>query len=48
MSLDAPELATLMQWLDEGVCESTDGCLALPDGYCEHGEPSWLVELGLI
>ena len=47
-SLDAPELATLMQWLDEGVCEATDGCLVQPDGRCEYGDPSWLLELGLI
>ena len=31
MSLDAPELTTLMHWLDEGVCEAKDGCLVQPD-----------------
>ena len=47
-ALDAPDLPTLMQWLDEGVCEATDGCLVEPDGRCTHGYPSWLLELGLI
>lgn len=47
-SLDAPDLATLMRWLDDGVCEATDGCLVKPDSCCEHGHPSWLVALGLL
>jgi hypothetical protein len=47
-SLDAPDLQTLMEWMDEGVCEATDGCLVEPDGHCSHGHPSWLLELGLI
>lgn len=32
----------------EGVCETTDGCHAEPDGHCEHGHPSWWLELGII
>jgi hypothetical protein len=30
-SLDAPDLQTLMEWMDEGVCEATDGCITEPD-----------------
>lgn len=43
-----PDLETLMQWESEGMCEATDGCVVEPDGRCEHGHPSWLLELGLI
>ena len=28
--------------------ETTDGCIAEPDGVCEHGHPSWLVVLRYI
>lgn len=47
---EQPDLTTLMQWMDtDGGCEATDGCwLVEPDSVCEHGHPSWLVELGLI
>jgi len=38
----------LRTWLDEGGCEATDGCWVEPDGYCEHGCPSWMIVLGLI
>ena len=31
-----------------GLAEATDGCVIEPDGVCEHGHPSWLLELGLI
>ena len=43
-----PDLETLMTWSDEGYCEATDGCVVEPDGTCNHGCPSWLLELGLI
>jgi hypothetical protein len=34
---------------DYGTCETTDGCCDIePDGYCEHGHPSWMLYLGLI
>lgn len=26
-----------------GICEATDGCRVEPDGYCQHGCPSWLI-----
>jgi hypothetical protein len=28
--------------------ETTDGCIAEPDGVCEHGHPSWLIVLHYI
>jgi hypothetical protein len=28
--------------------EATDGCPIEPDGVCQHGHPSWLLQLGLI
>jgi len=34
--------------MDEGRCETTDGCYAEADGVCEHGHPSWILYLGLI
>jgi hypothetical protein len=43
-----PDLATLMEWEAEGGCEATDGCWVEPDGVCPHGQPSWLLALGLI
>jgi hypothetical protein len=37
-----PSLEELQRQLEEdGGCEATDG-------YCEHGQPSWLLALGLI
>lgn len=43
-----PEVETLYRWMDEGGCEATDGCWVEPDGVCEHGCNSWLLEMGLI
>ena len=45
---DEPTVAQLEEWMDEGGCETTDGCWVEPDGTCEHGCQSWLLELGLI
>jgi len=47
-SEEPPDIETLMQWEAEGGCEATDGCWVEPDGNCEHGHKSWLLELGLI
>ena len=47
-SLDAPSLEQLEQWLTDGICEATDGCIVEPDGTCPHGCNSWLIELWLI
>jgi hypothetical protein len=44
-----PAIEDLWDWVDEyGKCQATDGCWVEPDGVCEHGNPSWLVELGLL
>lgn len=47
---DPPNLETLMQWDAEGGCESAcpHHCWTEPDGTCPHGNPSWLLKLGLI
>jgi len=47
-TVDQPNWETLEEWMNEGVCEATDGCVVEPDGRCIHGHPSWLLELGLI
>ena len=43
-----PSLRSLIEAMDEGICEATDGCVVEPDGVCEHDHPSWMLELGLI
>jgi hypothetical protein len=44
-----PSLEELRRQLEEdGGCEATDGCWVEPDGTCDHGQPSWLLALGLI
>ena len=46
---ETPDMETIENWLIwDGDCEATDGCRSDPDGYCEHGYPSWLLYLGLI
>ena len=45
---DEPDLDTLIEWMEDGTCEATDGCTTEPDGVCPHGHPSWLLHLGLI
>ena len=45
---DEPTIEQLEEWICDGICEATDGCTVEPDGECEHGCPSWLIELGLI
>ena len=45
---DAPDIETLMDWSEQGGCEATDGCWVEPDGVCEHGRQSWLLELSMI
>jgi hypothetical protein len=44
-----PSVEDLWNWVDEyGRCMATDSCWVEPDGTCEHGHKSWLLELGLI
>ena len=45
---DVPDLEQLTEWVSDGICEATDGCIVEPDGTCEHGRPSWLLRLGMI
>ena len=50
MGLESPSLELLMAWEAEGWCEAAcpHHCVVEPDGCCEHGKPSWLLEMGLI
>lgn len=43
-----PSIDQLMEWEHEGGCEATDGCWVEPDGTCQHGKPSWLLQMGMI
>lgn len=43
-----PTVATLIKWDQKGVAYATDGCRCDPDGECEHGHKSWLLQLGMI
>jgi len=43
-----PTVDQLEEWMVDGVCEATDGCIVEPDGRCEHGHSSWMLRLGLI
>lgn len=45
---DEPDLETIEDWMFDGDCEATDGCVVEPDGKCPHGHPSWLRYLGMI
>ena len=46
---EEPSEETLMSWLmDAEYPEATDGCIIEPDGTCEHGQPCWMLYLGLI
>jgi hypothetical protein len=44
----APSIKTMQRWLYDGVAKTPCGCRVEPDGYCNHGKPSWLIILGLI
>jgi hypothetical protein len=50
MRLEPPSIEQLMQWEWDGGCEAacSYGCWVEPDGHCEHGRPSWLLELRMI
>ena len=43
-----PSVKTMERWMNDGVAKATDGCRVEPDGTCPHGQPSWLLKLGLI
>jgi len=48
--IEEPSMEELEQMMFDGVayarCEH--GCECEPDGYCQHGRPSWLIVKGLI
>jgi hypothetical protein len=48
--LEPPDIETLMEWDAEGGCEAAcpHHCWVEPDGICSHGNPSWLLKLGMI
>ena len=48
--LQPPDIETLLAWDEEGGCEAACpyGCWVEPDGTCEHGNPNWLIVMGLI
>jgi len=44
-----PSLEEVQRQVEEDSgCETTDGYFVEPDGYCEQGQPSWLLAVGLI
>lgn len=43
-----PSMKRLERWSMDSVCESVFGNTCEPDGHGEHGEPSWLLALGMI
>jgi hypothetical protein len=45
---EQPDFDELLDWIDAGYCEATDGCVVEPDGVCPHGAESWLIVLGQI
>ena len=43
-----PELEELCNMMDVSEAACADGCEVEPDGTCPHGNPSWLLWLGMI
>ena len=50
LRIKPPDMETLIAWDAEGRCEAAcpHRCWVEPDGTCPHGNPSWLLQLGLI
>jgi hypothetical protein len=48
--LEPPDIETLIAWEADGGCEAAcpHHCWVEPDGVCSHGNPSWLLRMGLI
>lgn len=46
--VEYPSEEQINNWMVDDICETPCGCAIEPDGYCEHGNPSWLIILGLI
>ncbi len=49
-NLRPPDVETLIEWEAEGGCEAAcpHRCWVEPDGTCPHGNPGWLLKMGLI
>jgi hypothetical protein len=45
---EAPSIEQLQEWSNDGTCETPLGNTTEPDGYDEHGCPSWMLIMGLI
>lgn len=45
---EKPGYDELSNMMLDGVAAATDGCTVETDGICEHGYPSWLIQLGVI
>ena len=50
LKLVPPDVETLIAWESEGGCEAAcpNHCWVEPDGTCRHGNPSWLLQMGMI
>lgn len=48
IQVTVPRIEEIEEWAEDEGCEAIDGCWIEPDGYCEHGFPSWLIALGWI
>ena len=47
--VETPSESQVRSWIiGDQNCEALDGCTVEPDGYCEHGAPSFLIAMGLI
>jgi hypothetical protein len=48
-TVDEPTDEQLFEMYEDGEVPCTDGCMGVdPDSECEHGFPTWLVELSWI
>lgn len=45
---ETPSMEQIQEWVMDSVCEATDGCEVEHDGHCPHGNPSWLLALGIM
>lgn len=43
-----PSLDSLERQMSDGICKTVMGERTEPDGYDEHGSPSWMLALGYI
>lgn len=48
--LKPPDVEMLIEWEADGGCEAAcpHHCWVEPDGTCRHGNPSWLLKMGMI